>query len=172
MTQAQPAARDYAGLRTTCQSLSGDRAGRLAGFVDAAWDALETQNVSWLGFYLPDPDKADQMLLGPRRDKPACSPIGLHGACGRSFIQAVTLVVPDVSALGEGYIACDPRDVAELVVPLFDDAKRCWGVLDLDSYSRGAFTARDADALHACLVAAGLTTDKPPPVVVVANHAD
>lgn len=139
----------------------------MAGFVDAAWQALAAEDVSWIGFYMPDPADNQRMLLGPRRDKPACSPIGLHGACGRSFQKGITLVVPDVAALGEGYIACDPRDLAELVVPLFDRANNIWGVLDLDSYTRGAFTARDAGALHACLVAAGLTIDQPPPVVVV-----
>ncbi|MCW5757299.1 MAG: hypothetical protein KIT54_08700 [Phycisphaeraceae bacterium] len=172
MTPAQTRTRDYAGLASACRHLTGDRLARMSGFVDAAWAALASGGVSWLGFYLTAPQNAESLVLGPRRDKPACSPIGLHGACGRSFTQGLTLVVPDVAALGEGYIACDPRDVAELVIPLFDESAACWGVLDLDSYSHGAFTAHDANALHACLVAAGLTSDKPPPVVVVTNHAD
>jgi len=48
------------------------------------------------------------------------------------------------------------------VIPLFDADGRCWGVLDLDSFTRGAFTMHDADALHECLAAAGLTDGKPP----------
>ncbi len=167
MSDTASRSRDYTGLLTACRSLTGDRAARMAVFVDCAWDALANEDVSWLGFYLPDPENAQQMLLGPRRDKPACSPIGLHGACGQSFVKRVTLVVRDVAALGEGYVACDPRDLAELVIPVFDSHGQCWGVLDLDSFSRGAFTMHDADALHECLAAAGLTGEKPPAVRVV-----
>ena len=162
MSEAAPRARDYTGLLAACRSLTGDRADRMTGFVDVAWDALSGEDVSWLGFYLPDPENDEQMLLGPRRDKPACSPIGVHGACGQSLTQHVTLVVRDVAALGEGYVACDPRDLAELVIPLFDPHGTCWGVLDLDSFSRGAFTTRDADALHECLTVARLTSETPP----------
>lgn len=162
MTETQPRSRDYTGLLSACRSLTGDRAARMAGFVDGAWDALAAEDVSWLGFYVPDPEDDSQMLLGPRRDKPACSPIGVHGACGQSLRQHITLVVRDVAALGEGYVACDPKDLAELVIPLFDSHGECWGVFDLDSFSRGAFTTRDADALHECLAAAGLTGDTPP----------
>ncbi|MEQ8317638.1 MAG: hypothetical protein RIE77_02900 [Phycisphaerales bacterium] len=167
MSEAASRVRDYASLLSASRSLSGDRAARMAGFVDFAWDALASEDVSWLGFYLPDPEDDAHMLLGPRRDKPACSPIGMHGACGQSFQQHVTLVVRDVAALGEGYVACDPRDLAELVIPLLDSRGACWGVFDLDSFSRGAFTTRDADALHECLVAAGLTSGKPPAARVV-----
>lgn len=162
MSDTTSRSRDYTGLLSACRSLTGDRAARMAGFVDFAWDALADEGVSWLGFYLPDPENPQQMLLGPRRDKPACSPIGMHGACGQSFRQHITLVVRDVAALGEGYVACDPRDLAELVIPLFDSQRECWGVFDLDSFSRGAFTTRDADALHECLAAAGLTSETPP----------
>ncbi|UYV12892.1 MAG: GAF domain-containing protein [Phycisphaera sp.] len=166
MTETQPRSRDYTGLLAACRSLTGDRATRMAGLVDCAWEALADEDVSWLGFYVPDPENAEQMLLGPRRDKPACSPIGMHGACGHSFVKHTTLVVRDVATLGEGYVACDPKDLAELVIPLFDSHGECWGVFDLDSFSRGAFTTRDADALHECLAAAGLTNDKPPAVKV------
>ncbi|OAB62870.1 hypothetical protein AY599_00675 [Leptolyngbya valderiana BDU 20041] len=162
MSETTSRVRDYTGLLSACRRLTGDRATRMAGLVDIAWDALASEDVSWLGFYLPDPDDQQQMLLGPRRDKPACSPIGMHGACGQSFRQHITLVVRDVAALGEGYVACDPRDLAELVIPLFDAHGQCWGVFDLDSFSRGAFTTRDADALHECLAAGGLTSDTPP----------
>lgn len=167
MSESESRTRDYSGLLSACRSLTGDRAARMAGFVDLAWEALADEDVSWLGFYVPDSENEQQMLRGPRRDKPACSPIELHGACGQSFTQHVTLVVPDIASLGEGYIACDPRDIAEVVIPVFDAHQNCWGVLDLDSFSRGAFTTRDADALHECLAAAGLTTDQPPAVRVV-----
>jgi putative methionine-R-sulfoxide reductase with GAF domain len=123
--------------------------------VDLLWDALADSGVSWVGFYLPDGD--DALVLGPRRDKPACSPIGLHGACGQAFTQRRIMVVRDVADLGDGYIACDPRDRSEVVVPLFDEAGACWAVLDLDSHDVGAFDESDAEGLVAVLAAAGLT---------------
>jgi putative methionine-R-sulfoxide reductase with GAF domain len=126
-------------------------------FVDVAWGALHPQGVSWIGFYFKD-EGSDTMTLGHRRDKPACSPIGLHGVCGRGWREERSIVVRDVRVLGPDYVACDPRDQSEVVVPLFDAAGVCTGVLDVDSFDVGAFTRRDADELARLLVEAGLTT--------------
>lgn len=131
------------------------REARMQRAVDVLWDALHATGVSWLGFYLHH--GGDELVLGPRRDKPACSPIGLHGACGRAFRSGRPLVVRDVLDLGADYIACDPRDRSEVVVPLFDAAGRCWGVFDADSHSVAAFSADDAAGLTRVLAAAGLT---------------
>jgi len=134
---------------------------RLRQVVDAIWDACHHLGVSWVGFYLPDVDASTgecrQLLLGPARDKPACSPIGLHGACGQAFRSRRPLVVGDVAELGENYIACDPRDRSEVVVPLIDEAGACVGVLDLDSHEPQAFDASDVEGLTRVLRAAGLT---------------
>jgi putative methionine-R-sulfoxide reductase with GAF domain len=105
----------------------------------------------------------DEMLLDACRDKPACSPIGLHGACGRSWQEQRSLVVRDVRSLGAGYIACDPRDLSEVVVPLFERDGSCWGVLDADSYEVGSFTESDALSLAMLMVEAGLSAR--PPIV-------
>lgn len=133
----------------------GDAAARMQRVVDALWADCSQSGVSWVGFYLPD--GADALVLGPRRDKPACSPIGMHGACGRAFLSGAPLVVRDVAELGANYIACDPRDRSEVVVPLVDAAGRVTGVLDLDSHDAGAFDAADVAGLQAVLRAAGLT---------------
>ncbi len=127
----------------------------MTAFADAVWPALHAAGVSWLGFYLKADD--DTLVLGPRRDKPACSPIGLHGACGRAFLSQRVLVVRDVARLGENYIACDPRDRSEIVIPLFERNGTCWGVFDVDSHDIGAFAERDAAGLLALLVKADLT---------------
>jgi putative methionine-R-sulfoxide reductase with GAF domain len=66
-------------------------------------------------------------------------------------------VVRDVVALGRSYIACDPRDRSELVIPLFETDGRCWGVLDLDSFEAGAFGVEDVEGLLGALQRAGLT---------------
>lgn len=143
---------------------------RMSLVTRALWNALQTRTpgdrgISWVGFYLAPgqthndetiPD--DQMVLAVREPKPACSPIGLHGACGRAFLNRRPLVVTDVANLGEGYVACDPRDLSELVLPCIDDTGRAFAVLDLDSFDRAAFSAEDATAANTLLHRAGLTS--------------
>ena len=63
----------------------------------------------------------------------------------------------DVANLGENYIACDPRDRSEVVVPLFDEQGNCWAVLDVDSHDTCAFNEEDAEGLISVLRAAALT---------------
>ncbi len=132
-----------------------DRSQQMQAVVDELWAALHPTGVSWIGFYLRRDET--ELVLGPRRDKPACSPIGLHGACGRALRERRALVVRDVRNLGTAYIACDPRDRSELVVPLFDPDGRGWGVLDLDSYEPDSFSLSDVEGLTRVLTAAGLT---------------
>jgi len=123
-----------------------DRPTAMQHFVDAAWRELAPTGVSWLGFYVGEPD-ADELVLAAREPKPACSPIGMHGACGQCFRSRKPLVVRDVAELGANYVACDPRDRSELVLPCLDERGRAWGVLDLDSHELGAFDESDAAAL-------------------------
>ena len=126
---------------------------RMQLIADEIWREFgEHRPVSWVGFYLLG---SGEMTLGPRRDKPACSPIGLHGACGQAALAGRTVIVRDVRELGANYIACDPRDLAEIVVPLRAGNGRVTGVLDLDSYAVGAFGEADRIALEQ-LVAAHL----------------
>ena len=154
-----PTTRDYTALLT--RSPLPDSATlieRMQWVVDLLWEAFHQQGVSWVGFYLDHPEALDdaRMTLGPRRDTPACSPIGLHGACGRVLLSGRPLIVHDVAELGANYIACDPRDRSEIVLPIFDDTGRVIAVLDLDSWDIGSFTEADADGLRAVLHHAGL----------------
>ena len=148
--------RDYSRLQERIAP-SGDRSVLMQRAVDALWEALSSQGVSWVGFYLWSAQAPDELSLGPRRDKPACSPIGLHGACGRAFTARRALVVTDVARLGAGYIACDPRDRSEVVVPLLTADGSCWGVLDVDSHDLEAFTAADAIGLMQLMQRIGLS---------------
>jgi putative methionine-R-sulfoxide reductase with GAF domain len=136
-------------------SSQGNREQRMQALVDLLWESLRGSGVSWVGFYLHH--GGDQMVLGPRRDKPACSPIGLHGVCGQAQSSGRPRVVRDVAELGANYIVCDPLDRSEVVVPLFDEPGRCWGVLDLDSHEAGAFDEEDVRGLTELLRRAGLT---------------
>ena len=127
--------------------------------VDLLWDALADQGVSWVGFYLDSPqpgsDGEQCLILGPRRDKPACSPIGMHGVCGNSYLSRKTYIVKDIRELGENYIACDRKDQSEIVIPIVDENDECYGVLDLDSYEAGAFNEVDDVGLRRVLRAVG-----------------
>lgn len=153
-------ARPYDKLTVLLADLPGDRTARMQAVVDALWEALQATGVSWVGFYVHE--SVGQLVLGPRRDKSACSPIGLHGVCGQAFTSRKPLVVRDVTELGQNYIACDPRDRSEVVLPLFDEVGTCWGVLDLDSNKTGAFDHTDVKGLQGILQAAGLSHAVPP----------
>ena len=138
---------------------------RLAPLCDAMWDALHPLGVSWIGFYLAEgalaPHSVRELVLAARRDKPACSPIGMHGACGQSFREESVRLIEDVALLGDGYIACDPRDRSELVLPIYR-AGVVWGVLDADSHDIACFGDGDVAGLSAVLRAAGLLERLPP----------
>ncbi len=149
---------------------------RLAPLCDALWDALAPNGLSWIGFYLEDPEaplggtaREGQMLLAARRDKPACSPIGLHGVCGQGFREGAIRLVEDVALLGADYIACDPRDRSEVVVPIYRNGS-CWGVLDADSHEAACFGSTDVEGLAGVLRAAGLL-DRDPPLRADRLHA-
>ena len=139
-------------------SAIGTREDRMQRVVDALWDELGGKRVSWLGFYLKSPG-GEEMILAARRDKPACSPIGLHGACGRSWKSRRALIVTDVAKLGDGYVACDPRDKSEVVLPMMEpDGNTCWGVFDADSHDTDSFGEADVQGLYRVFLRAGLTT--------------
>ena len=160
MSQAPAATRPWQAIQSelaTRLAHAHDRSARMQAFVTAAWSHLAPTGVSWLGFYERDPNDASQLLLAAREPKPACSPIGLHGACGQCLLAAKPLVVHDVADLGAGYIACDPRDRSEVVVPCLGRDGQAWAVLDLDSHQVASFGASDAEALTALLRQAGLS---------------
>ena len=137
----------------------GSRLDRMQAVVDGLWSVLAGTGVSWVGFYLDQPAEPDdrRLVLGPHRDAPACSPIGLNGVCGSALGDGRDVIIEDVSVLGDAYIACDPRDRSEIVIPLQDGQGTVWAVLDLDSRDVSAFDETDAAGLHRVLAAAGLS---------------
>ena len=157
MTSMTRAVRTYDKLQIQIPP-DASRESRMQAVVDALWQAFADQGYSWVGFYLDQPQEPDdrRMILGPCRDKPACSPLGLHGACGRALLSRQTLIVRDVAQLGENYIACDPRDKSEIIIPLVDPGGTCWGVLDIDSHEIASFDAADDRGLQNILQGAGL----------------
>lgn len=161
--------RVYAPILAKARS-SGGRDARMKRAIDLLWDqfskpmhppedggdAHDHPAISWIGFYTKV-EGADEMVLGYCRNKPACSPIGLHGVCGRCFKEKRSVLVDDVATLGPNYIACDPLDKSELCVPLLADDGSCWAVLDADSYQAKAFEERDVQGMTMLLQRLGLT---------------
>jgi GAF domain-containing protein len=107
----------------------------------------------WVGFYLPGADGS--LMIGPYQGPLACLrlPPG-KGVCGAAVTARKTIVVPDVHAFA-GHIACDPRAMSEIVVPLLHGG-RLRAVLDVDSAEPAAFDLIDQVGLEemAKLVAA------------------
>jgi L-methionine (R)-S-oxide reductase len=153
--------RDYAVITQRLKAIDGtpgDRDQLLRQATDILWNHLHTHGISWLGFYIDVPEQSEdrRLILGPCRDKPACSPIGIHGLCGRALLTQQVCIASDVRKLGANYIACDPRDRSEIVVPLVGDQHTCWGVLDIDSHETDAFDESDARGLEQSLQSCGL----------------
>lgn len=102
----------------------------------------------WTGFYVVDPNKPDELVVGPYQGKLGCLriPFG-KGVCGTSARHRQTQVVEDVHAY-PGHIPCDTRANSEIVVPVFNPAMELQAVLDIDSADYGAFDQVDAAALE------------------------
>lgn len=163
--------RDYAPLLASARAAGSTASspGRDASMqlvVDLLWSAFGDpgphtpgRGYSWVGFYTVDAQadgQPHQMILAVRRNKPACSPIGLHGMCGRGYLTRQPILIPDVSTLGPNYIACDPRDRSEMVIPCLNADGTCWGVLDADSWDLGAFHDADIAGVGELLGVCGL----------------
>ena len=103
----------------------------------------------WTGFYVVDPDKADELVVGPYQGTLGCLriPFG-KGVCGACAAQEKSILVPDVHAF-PGHIACDSRTNSEIVVPVFDANGILAAVLDVDSEQPDAFDEIDLLGLEA-----------------------
>lgn len=103
----------------------------------------------WTGFYVVDPLKPDELVVGPYQGTLGCLriPFG-KGVCGASAAQRETVLVPDVHAF-PGHIACDSRTNSEIVVPVFDADGQLAAILDVDSEQPDAFDAVDQAGLEA-----------------------
>lgn len=155
--------RDYAPLLAKAgreASSLGTREARMRRCCDLLWEAFSGAGLSWIRFYAKV-EGAEEMVLEVRRDKPACSPIGLHGCCGRGWKERRPILVDDVATLGPNYIACDPRDRAELVLPMLNADGTCWGVLDADSHETFAFGEADRAGMSALCEMLGLSSKIP-----------
>ncbi|MEM7639491.1 MAG: GAF domain-containing protein [Pseudomonadota bacterium] len=103
----------------------------------------------WTGFYVVDPLKPSELVVGPYQGTLGCLriPFG-KGVCGACAEQGESIIVPDVHAF-PGHIACDSRTHSEIVVPVYDASGALAAVLDVDSEQPDAFDEVDRSGLEA-----------------------
>lgn len=102
----------------------------------------------WTGFYVVDPHKDRELVVGPYQGTLGCLRIPFaRGVCGACATQETTIIVDDVHAF-PGHIACDSATNSEIVVPVFDDSGALYAVLDVDSTSLRSFDNDDKTGLE------------------------
>jgi L-methionine (R)-S-oxide reductase len=105
----------------------------------------------WTGFYLVDPARPGELVVGPYQGTLGCLRIAFgRGVCGTAAAGRRTLIVSDVDAF-PGHIACDSRSRSEIVVPVLDAGGVLVGVFDVDSTELAAFDETDAAGLERIL---------------------
>lgn len=144
--------RRYAELRQEVASVlegEADRTARMATVASMLHHAFD--RYFWTGFYVVDPAKGDELMVGPYQGTLGCLriPFG-KGVCGVAAKERRTVIVDDVDAF-PGHIACDSRSKSEVVTPVFDADGQLIAVFDVDSDRPAAFDPTDADGIAAIL---------------------
>lgn len=118
----------------------------------------EVAHYDWVGFYLVDPVRERELVLGPFVGAPTeHTRIAFgQGICGQAADTEMTFVIQDVSQ-ETNYLSCSPHVKSEIVIPIFKDGAVV-GEIDIDSHALAPFTEADNAFLEqvAALVAAVL----------------
>ncbi|AQR61296.1 diguanylate phosphodiesterase [Brevundimonas sp. LM2] len=123
-----------------------NRVARMATVASMLADAFG--DYFWTGFYVVDPDRNRELVVGPYQGTLGCLRIAFgRGVCGTAAESRQTQIVEDVHAF-PGHIACDGRSESEIVVPVFDAAGDLIAVFDVDATTQAAFDTVDAQALE------------------------
>lgn len=102
----------------------------------------------WVGFYVVDPKKMKELILGPYVGRPTEHmriPFG-KGICGQSAFTKEPFIVPDVSK-ENNYLACNPEVKSEIVVPVIKENELA-ALLDIDSFLPNPFDDVDREFLE------------------------
>lgn len=126
-----------------------DRTARMATVASMLADAFD--DYFWTGFYVVDPLRERELVVGPYQGTLGCLRIAFgRGVCGAAAETRRTQIVPDVHAF-PGHIACDGRSESEIVVPVLDSSGALIAVFDVDATRKAAFDAADAQGLESLL---------------------
>lgn len=102
--------------------------------------AAHIASFNWVGFYLPNPNKENELVIGPyvgEYTDHTHIPYG-RGVCGQVALSGQTKVVQDVSQ-EENYLSCSINVHSEIVAPILKDGKFV-GQIDIDSHTKNAIT--------------------------------
>ena len=102
----------------------------------------------WTGFYIVDPEKGDELVVGPYQGTMGCLriPFG-KGVCGTAAETGEAQIVEDVHAF-PGHISCDARSQSEIVLPVYDKSGALIAVFDVDSDQKAMFDDADRVGLE------------------------
>lgn len=101
----------------------------------------------WTGFYVVDPAKKEELVVGPYQGTLGCLRIPFsRGVCGAAAKTGDVQIIQDVHAF-PGHIACDARSQSEIVVPVYAPDGSLFAVFDVDSIDIGSFDESDAAGL-------------------------
>lgn len=104
---------------------------------------LAFEDYFWVGFYIVDPEKENELVIGPYQGTLGCLRISFdRGVCGAAAKTGKTQIVEDVNAF-PGHIACDSQTNSEIVVPVFNKKGELIAVLDVDSTKLSTFDETD-----------------------------
>ena len=151
-------------------SLSADKAARYAELADEVAAVLEGEpdrvarmatvasmlhhafdHFFWTGFYVVDPVKGDELMVGPYQGTLGCLRIAFgRGVCGAAAERRKSVIVDDVEAF-PGHILCDARSRSEIVTPVFDATGALIAVFDVDAIEVAAFDQVDAAGIERIL---------------------
>jgi L-methionine (R)-S-oxide reductase len=112
----------------------------------------------WSGFYVLDPSKPSQLILGPFHGKVACQTIRFgRGVCGTAAATRESQLVPDIENF-PGHIACDGASQSEIVVPILAGDKTV-AIIDIDCAVQNGFDEVDKKALEGLAALLGRSCD-------------
>jgi GAF domain-containing protein len=140
----------YAALLIEIEAVVGGEGNFVARMATtASMLAAAFETYFWTGFYVVDPSRPGELVIGPYQGSLGCLRIAVgRGVCGAAAASCATVIVPDVHAF-PGHIACDPRSRSEIVVPVVDRRGELIAVLDVDSDELASFDDVDREGLEA-----------------------
>ncbi len=119
--------------------------------------AEDIPGCDWIGFYMIDPEKDDELVLGPYVGEPTEHvriAVG-KGICGQAVERGETILVDDVTK-ESNYLSCSVDVKSEIVVPIRKDCKIV-AELDIDSQTESNFDAEHKELFeNICEMLGGL----------------
>ncbi|MCC3862142.1 GAF domain-containing protein [Pseudemcibacter aquimaris] len=104
---------------------------------------LAFEDYFWTGFYVVDPEKERELVVGPYQGTLGCLRISYdRGVCGAAARTGETQIVENVHEF-PGHIACDSQTNSEIVVPVFNKDNELIAVFDVDSTKISTFDSID-----------------------------